>query len=171
MHPEEHSHIKRVVVFSVRRHALKAGALQNNSMEDGSRSAPLAGLLAQAIAKCWSRETSYDPDAWCPENPAWGQCAVTALVVQDYLGGSLLSGNVEGFQHYLNRLPDEMEFDLTLHQFGAPRCISQLREADRNYVLSYPDTARRYRQLKSRVESELHAMSNHSPRPLSLSRF
>ena len=47
-----------------------------------------------------------------------GQCAVTALVVQDHCGGSILSGEVNGIPHYWNRLPTNEELDLTLRQFG-----------------------------------------------------
>lgn len=41
----------------------------------------------EAIRKSWSRETCYpeDQDRWSETNPAIGQCAVTALLVQDIL--------------------------------------------------------------------------------------
>jgi hypothetical protein len=134
-------------------------ALSGTRSPDRSRLIGLVdpNLLARVVAKCWSRDTSFDPDSWCPENPAWGQCAVTALVVQDYLGGSLLFGQVNGFQHYLNRLPGNIEYDLTKGQFGQIDKVSRVKQADRAYVLSYRQTLRRYGKLKSRVEAELNA--------------
>jgi hypothetical protein len=116
-------------------------------------SARLAGVLRRS----WSRDTSYDPLSWCPENSAWGQCAVTALVLQDLLGGDLMFGEVNGFQHYWNRLPGNSEVDLTLQQFESVDRIEHRRKADRAYVLSFPDTRRRYRKLLSRVQVALHS--------------
>jgi hypothetical protein len=113
--------------------------------------------LAGALSRSWSRDTSYDPLSWCPENPAWGQCAVTALVLQDLLGGDLMFGEVNGFQHYWNRLPGDSEVDLTLRQFESVNRIEHRRKADRAYVLSFPDTRRRYRKLLSRVQSALYS--------------
>ena len=116
-------------------------------------SARLAGVLARS----WSRDTSYDPLSWCPQNSAWGQCAVTALVLQDYLGGDLLSGEVNGFHHYWNLLPTNSEVDLTLQQFDSVDRIEHRKKADRAYVLSFPGTRRRYRKLLSRVQNALHS--------------
>ena len=46
--------------------------------------------LEKAVKQAWGKETSSDPDNWSIENPAWGQCAVTSLVINDYLGGKLV---------------------------------------------------------------------------------
>jgi len=62
-------------------------------------------LLAETLERAWSRETSADPEQWTPDNPAWGQCAVTALVVQDGFGGELVRATVDDASHYWNRLP------------------------------------------------------------------
>ncbi len=81
----------------------------------------LAGLEA-AIRQSWSSETSADPDEWTPENPARGQCDVTATLVRSYLGGEILIANVlhEGRRverHAWNRLPSGLTIDLTRDQF------------------------------------------------------
>ena len=76
--------------------------------------------LKNALEKSWSRETSSDPNTWTPENPAWGQCAVTTCLVQDYFGGNLIreAVNEPGVSsHYWNQLPDGTEIDLTKDQF------------------------------------------------------
>ena len=111
---------------------------------DDSRAGPpltLVGLEA-AIRASWSFETCDPSDAavWTPANPSRGQCAVTALVVHDLLGGQLLEaevhhadGSPQGY-HYWNRLAG-LDVDLTYEQFadgevvGAPRLIERLASA------------------------------------------
>ncbi len=83
------------------------------------------------LERCWSADTSADPDGWSPENPAWGQCAVTALVVQDRFGG--------------------IEIDLTRQQF-ATWVPDEEGERERSYVLSFPDTRARYDRLVCALE-------------------
>jgi hypothetical protein len=56
--------------------------------------------LERALEVAWERTTSADPDRWSPQNPAWGQCAVTALIVQDHYGGELRRGIVDDISHY-----------------------------------------------------------------------
>ena len=86
-----------------------------------------------------------------PENPAWGQCAVTALVVQDAFGGDLLRAMVEGVSHYWNRLPDGSEVDLTRQQFPEGAMHGATVVKDREYVLSFPETASRYLLLRGQL--------------------
>lgn len=115
-------------------------------------------LLKQAIRKAWSKETCYPPDRdkWTPENPAFGQCAVTALVVQDFFGGVILY--CRHFHHYWNRLPDGTEVDLTKEQFGenANPCLDEI--VSREYILESErareaETAKRYLILKHRLNT------------------
>lgn len=110
------------------------------------------------LREAWSRDTSADPDNWTPENPAWGQCAVTALVIQDLLGGRLCRSEVlvndERLSHYYNELEDGTHLDETLCQF--PEDVGFYAHEEyrtREYVLSHPDTARRYETLKERLAS------------------
>ena len=53
-------------------------------------------MLAGLVRKCWCRETSYNAAQWSRSNPALGQCAVTALLVQDFFGVKLLRGQISG---------------------------------------------------------------------------
>jgi hypothetical protein len=110
--------------------------------------------LAYLLREAWCRETAMG-DRWVFDCPSLDQCAVTALVVQDILGGELLRCETrEGDSHYWNRLPDGSELDLTKQQF---QCISDepLRDTvtvrSREYVLSYPDTMYRYGLLLMRL--------------------
>ncbi len=98
----------------------------------------------------WSKDTAVDPDSWSLANPAAGHCAVAALIVQDVYGGDLWRVDVDGQGHYFNRLSNGALYDATASQFDrAPNyCAAEWRSRD--YVLSYPETKRRYELLKSR---------------------
>lgn len=120
-----------------------------------SRDADLLRTLPVVLQECWSRETSYDPEKWTSENPTHGQCAITALVVQDLLGGDLLRAKVNGAEHYWNRLPDSSELDLTRDQFGSAPTTTAPDGVSREYVLSFSNTVRRYRQLSRSFMSVL----------------
>jgi hypothetical protein len=107
--------------------------------------------LLEGLVESWSRETSADPDRWSEDNPAWGQCAVTALVVQEYLGGALFRGEVGPISHYWNQLPSGQLVDLTRVQFGDDARIDRVEPRTREYVLSHPETNHRYELLRCRV--------------------
>jgi hypothetical protein len=107
--------------------------------------------LATQLAGAWCHETSADPARWSPSNKAWGQCAVTALVVQDRFGGTLLRAEVQGLSHYWNRLPDGSEVDLTARQFEPGVLIEDGDVRERSYVLSFGETRRRYDLLERRL--------------------
>jgi hypothetical protein len=93
-------------------------------------------MLRPLLQAAWGPDTSY-PDAsedWRPDNPARAQCGMTALVVQDLLGGDLILGevHVDGVKvenHYWNRLPDGSEVDLTADQSLPGRRSSRGRRA------------------------------------------
>jgi N-acetylglutamate synthase-like GNAT family acetyltransferase len=78
--------------------------------------------LEDAIRQSWSRETSDDPEEWSEQNPARGQCAPTALLVRELLGGEILTANVirggERIErHAWNRLPSGLSIDLSRSQY------------------------------------------------------
>jgi hypothetical protein len=84
------------------------------------------------IRSSWGADTC-PPDArnpvWDPTNPPRGQCGVTALVVQDLLGGDLVRAEVHVAAervdfHWWNRLPGGVEVDLTREQFGPEEILT-----------------------------------------------
>lgn len=118
--------------------------------------------LEDAIRKSWSKETSSDTVNWSDDNSAWGQCAVTALIVNDYLGGEIVWAEAKlpdgkGISHYFNHI-EEKEVDLTRRQFPEGTVISSGVEkkkqyaSTRDYILSFPATQQRYEVLKERVD-------------------
>lgn len=112
--------------------------------------------LQRALQLAWCAETAAGE--WSPDCPSMNQCAVTALVVQERFGGKLLRCPMEGGgSHYWNCLPDGNWVDLTAEQFlyvGMYPDQSAPEGRTREYVLSYPDTARRYELLKQGLATE-----------------
>jgi len=118
--------------------------------------------LEEAIQKSWSKETSSDPENWNDNNPAWGQCAVTALIVNDYLGGKVVWAEAKladgrAISHYFNGIED-IEIDLTRKQFPEgiiiPRGVEKKKQfpTTRDYILSFPATQQRYHILSQKVK-------------------
>ncbi|AZO11577.1 MULTISPECIES: hypothetical protein [unclassified Mesorhizobium] len=103
--------------------------------------------LRSALQNAWSVETS---SKWLPENPAKGQCSVSALVVQDLLGGDIAKTDVDGAWHFYN-LVDGRRLDFSQSQFPVPPTYLDLR-SDRSEAFS--DTSlEQYRILKERIQA------------------
>jgi len=109
----------------------------------------LEQILA-AVENSWSSETTLDAN-WNETRPSSGQCAVSSLVIQDFLGGRLLRATVSGISHYWNLLPDGGEIDATRDQFETFEPLN-VEERSREYVLSFPATAERYRSIRQSVD-------------------
>jgi hypothetical protein len=132
---------------------------------DGStdrRPLTLEGLEA-AIRASWSLETCDPTDLprWSAANPSLGQCAVTALVVHDLLGGQLVEAEVQhrdgsrqGF-HYWNRLAG-VDVDLTRAQFKDGEVMWEPHLIDR--LPSFPWRAdEQYLVFRDRVHATLQS--------------
>lgn len=119
---------------------------------DGPDAGELTGLRAQ-LEEVWDKGTSATPERWEAHRPSTGQCAVTALVVQDRFGGMLVRSVNEGDSHYWNRLPDGTEVDLTRDQFNGWEPTEPVVVRERSYVSGHDATLRRYRWLVARLEA------------------
>ena len=103
------------------------------------------------LVLAWSRETSSDPVNWSDSNPAYGQCAVSALVIQSVMGGDLLRAKVGSVSHYWNRLSCGIELDVTRGQFDPDTAIPRGEIRTREYVLSFEETKNRYDRLMENI--------------------
>lgn len=119
--------------------------------------------LHRKLQAAWSVATTSDPANWTPQNPSWGQCAVTACAVQDELGGDIVWAEAKlpdgrTISHYFN-LIDGQEHDLTRDQFPAGTIIPTGQPktkgfpTTRDYVLSFEVTQKRYQTLKANMPS------------------
>lgn len=119
--------------------------------------------IESAIRAGWSADLACPSDItripWSADNPAWGHCDITALVVQDLFGGDLMVGEVfldgrqEGY-HCWNRLAGGIRVDLTREQFRRGETVTPgrvvRRAADRR-----PRRWEEYQLLRQRVMDEL----------------
>jgi hypothetical protein len=108
--------------------------------------------IAAAMRRHWSLDTCdpVDQGDWSPDNPSRGQCGVSALVLQELVGGELLvaqvlfaDGTHQGV-HYWNLLPSGTEVDLTRDQFHPHEHVQAPMPA--------PRTARRPSRVPERYE-------------------
>lgn len=94
---------------------------------------------------------------------------MTALVLQDLLGGELLvaevlhaDGSRQGV-HYWNRLPDDAEIDLTREQFIAGEVVGPAAISPRPANLDGGRVVEPYRVLAARVRDALSAGAARRP--------
>lgn len=52
------------------------------------------------------------------QSPLSGCCGAVAIMVYGCFGGEIMQGDVDGYPHFWNRLPNGHEVDLTSCQFG-----------------------------------------------------
>jgi hypothetical protein len=88
--------------------------------------------VERAVRSSWSAETCTPEyrGRWTPDNPARDQCGVTAMVLNDLLGGELLRGEVlvggaRTDYHWWNRLGMGVEVDLTREQFRPEETVTE----------------------------------------------
>lgn len=72
--------------------------------------------IHEILKLCWSIKTSSKYEA---SNPAKGQCSVTALLIYNQFGGSILKTKVNGQWHFYNKIEDQI-VDFTSEQFSDP---------------------------------------------------
>jgi hypothetical protein len=78
--------------------------------------------VARALRLSWSLETARQ---WTKENPAAGQCNVTALLVHELFGGDLLKTRLPESDHFYNLIGGG-RYDLTESQFDQPITYSDV---------------------------------------------
>ena len=69
--------------------------------------------IMKALYKSWSSDSS---SKWSQDNPAKGQCGVTALIVNDLLGGEIRKTKLPEGWHFYNFINGK-RYDLTVSQF------------------------------------------------------
>lgn len=80
--------------------------------------------LENSLKHARSQETCYPKlaNARNTTKASLGQCAVTALIIQDVYGGDIVYN--KRYNHYWNKLPDGEEVDITKDQFpGDPQIL------------------------------------------------
>ena len=110
--------------------------------------------LKQLLVESWSLETCSPGlrGEWTEDNPSLGQCAITALIVNDFFGGKIMRCMASSGSHYYNVIDDEI-IDLTVEQFlGEIPQYENGEERTREYLLGNEDTKNRYVLLNSNLQ-------------------
>lgn len=120
--------------------------------------------IEAAIRAGWSAETCSPDDVerapWTADNPAWGHCDITSLVVQDIVGGELMVGEVwldgeqQGF-HCWNVLPGGIRIDMTREQFRRGQTVTPGRLMGKRPGGRLPRRWEEYQLLRQRVIDKL----------------
>ncbi|MCY1632620.1 YunG family protein [Bacillus paralicheniformis] len=105
--------------------------------------------IMKALYKSWSSDSS---SKWSQDNPAKGQCGVTALVVNDLLGGEIGKTKLPEGWHFYNVINGK-RYDLTVSQFKEDILYMDV-PSNRNEAFS--DTnEKQYNYLKQSVINHL----------------
>lgn len=108
----------------------------------------------ERVEAAWSEESSYCPEDWGKTDPSWGQCAVTAVLLQKEFGGELYRGwaiNVsKGMhtRHYWNRL-NGIDIDLTWRQFPVGTKLEEPEWTFAREIIANKWMEERFKILKS----------------------
>ena len=106
--------------------------------------------VKKILLKSWSKETCSPGlrNSWSPNNPSLGQCAITAMLVNDIFGGKIMRCMASTGSHYYNMINGKI-VDLTVEQFmGEVPKYEDGEERTRDYLLSSEDTKKRYLVLR-----------------------
>ena len=109
-----------------------------------------------AFKNAWCRETAhpYYQQQWSEDNPSCGQCAVTALIVNELCCAPIYKCKVGRVTHYYNMWPGRHEvIDFTSEQFGGKK-IDYLdgEPVLRSQLLKCKHVKERYELLKAKME-------------------
>lgn len=105
--------------------------------------------IKKALSTSWSCDTS---SKWTKQNPARGQCGVTALVVNDILKGQIIKTKVGESWHYYNIIHGKRH-DFTDSQFETAIQYDDLLSSRSQAFLDTNET--QYRILKDSVLENL----------------
>lgn len=118
--------------------------------------------ILEAIKSSWCADSTYVPESYIAMNiPSWGQCTVTALVLQDYMGGEIVrvESYKDGFRltsHYFNRFPT-FDIDITRNQFENGTYLFSEELRDRKVLLESWGLSERYKVLSEGTSARMSA--------------
>ena len=92
--------------------------------------------LYDVLSTLWCRETCAPrmQKDWSQDNITWGQCSITAFLVQDIFGGKVYGILRPGGNYHCYNVVGDAVFDLTSEQFGEE-------------VLNYEDNPEQFREV------------------------
>ena len=134
--------------------------IQRNRISSNTKIKTL-GDLYEILRICWCKETAYPScqSDWVKDDPSYGQCAITAMLVYDMFGGTIHRIRVSGGgTHYFNKINGHY-IDLTREQFDLYNIPVQYEPneiMDRKFYGKNADTQKRYRLLVNNIATYLN---------------
>jgi len=96
--------------------------------------------------------------AWTPDNPTYGQCSITAFLLQDIYGGKVYGVPREGGTFHCFNAVGDCVFDLTSEQFGDEiLCYENCPEQFREVHFAKTEKRLRYEYLREQLKAKLAA--------------
>ncbi len=112
--------------------------------------------IRTVFEKAWDASTAWKAEQWSRDVPSTGQCAVTTVILQKYLGGTILRTTYDNVPHYLLVLPSGEELDITRDQFRPEAARGPSKTVDPHQLSR--STRVRLRILEERVAPALDAL-------------
>lgn len=116
--------------------------------------------LERAFEMAWSKDTAYPTikKQWSEENKAYGQCAITALIIYDLFGGRMIYDKANF--HIWNELPDGTQQDFSRKQFLDERIFRVFKYKSKNDIMFdemglITRIGERYKLLKEKFQDAL----------------
>lgn len=109
----------------------------------------------------WSKETCVPSqrEEWSKDNPSLGQCAITALIINDIFGGKIMRCMSQSGSHYYNLINNNI-VDFTVEQFlGVSPEYEHAEIRTREYLLSNEDTKKRYILLTKNLNQAIEKIN------------
>ena len=113
-------------------------------------------MNVDSFKHAWCRETAHPSyqQKWSEDNPSYGQCAVTALIVNDFCLAPIYKCKIGRATHYYNMWTNKSTvIDFTSEQFGDKKidylngeCVS------RDQLLKCKHVKERYDLLKKNMK-------------------
>ena len=111
-------------------------------------------VLYDALIQLWCAETCAPRmrAQWAAQHPSWGQCSITAFLVQDIFGGKVYGVLRPGGNYHCYNVIGSSVFDLTSEQFGDERLdYTENPEQLRSVHFAKAEKAQRYQLLREKL--------------------
>jgi len=118
--------------------------------------------LYDVLSDIWCAETCAPRmrENWTKENMTYGQCSITAFLVQDIFGGKVYGILRKGGNYHCYNVIGDCVFDLTSEQFGDEvLCYENNPEQSRDVHFAKEEKFLRYKYLKAQLEKFLKISS------------
>lgn len=119
--------------------------------------------IEKAFEYAWSEETTSPiiKNEWSEDNKAYGQCAITALIICDLYGGKIIYDKAN--LHVWNELPDGTQQDFSRKQYKQDLIFTVYKYKTKEDLLSdnyglKTQIIPRYQLLKQRLEAKLRKL-------------